>query len=85
MIIIAVWKLNCCGLQAHNKTRYFILKSINSENIQRAVSEGIWATQVHNEVKLNEAFRGSERVILIFSVNASGHFQVGTLFLYSAM
>lgn len=61
--------------QAHNKVRYFILKSINSENIQRAVSEGIWATQVHNEVKLNEAFRGSERVVLIFSVNASGHFQ----------
>lgn len=64
-------------LQGRN--RYFILKSINAENIQRAVAEGIWATQRHNEPKLNEAFRNSENVYLIFSVNASGHFQVGLL------
>ena len=57
-------------------SQYFILKSINHENISRAVAEGIWATQRHNEAKLNAAFRSSDNVFLIFSVNMSGHFQV---------
>ncbi|KAJ8766179.1 hypothetical protein K2173_021696 [Erythroxylum novogranatense] len=56
-------------------TRYFIIKSLNHHNIQLSVEKGIWATQVMNEPILEEAFRDSSRVILIFSVNMSGFFQ----------
>ncbi|XP_050228804.1 uncharacterized protein LOC126678003 [Mercurialis annua] len=55
--------------------RYFIIKSLNHHNIQLSVDEGIWATQVMNEPILEEAFRNSGKVILIFSVNMSGFFQ----------
>ncbi|XP_059641081.1 zinc finger CCCH domain-containing protein 45 isoform X2 [Cornus florida] len=56
-------------------TRYFIIKSLNHENIQLSIERGIWATQDMNEPILEEAFRNSGRVILIFSVNMSGFFQ----------
>lgn len=36
---------------------------------------GSWATQPHNEVILNLAFRTSQDVYLIFSANKSGAFQ----------
>ncbi|XP_059308271.1 uncharacterized protein LOC132059625 isoform X1 [Lycium ferocissimum] len=55
--------------------RYFVIKSLNHENIQLSVNNGIWATQVMNEPILDEAFHNSSKVILIFSVNASGYFQ----------
>ncbi|XP_075109364.1 uncharacterized protein LOC107805037 isoform X3 [Nicotiana tabacum] len=55
--------------------RYFIIKSLNHENIQLSVNKGIWATQVMNEPILDEAFNNSSKVILIFSVNMSGFFQ----------
>ena len=58
-----------------NSSKYFIMKSINHENISKSVAEGIWATQPHNEAKLNEAFRSVAHVYLIFSVNMSGCFQ----------
>ncbi|KAL1212035.1 Zinc finger CCCH domain-containing protein 45 [Cardamine amara subsp. amara] len=57
------------------QTRYFIIKSLNYENIQLSVERGIWATQVMNEPILEGAFNKSGRVILIFSVNMSGFFQ----------
>ncbi|KAJ6712382.1 YTH YT521-B HOMOLOGY DOMAIN-CONTAINING [Salix purpurea] len=56
-------------------TRYFIIKSLNHHNIQLSIENGIWATQVRNEPILEEAFRNSGRVILIYSVNMSGFFQ----------
>ncbi|KAK9276746.1 hypothetical protein L1049_006282 [Liquidambar formosana] len=56
-------------------TRYFIIKSLNHQNIQLSVGKGIWATQVMNEPILDEAFHNSGKVILIFSVNMSGFFQ----------
>uniref|UniRef100_A0A5B6YV21 YTH domain-containing family protein n=1 Tax=Davidia involucrata TaxID=16924 RepID=A0A5B6YV21_DAVIN len=56
-------------------TRYFIIKSLNRENIQLSIEKGIWATQVMNEPILEEAFHNSGKVILIFSVNMSGFFQ----------
>lgn len=37
-------------------TRYFIIKSLNHQNIQLAIDKGIWATQVMNEPILEEAF-----------------------------
>ena len=52
------------------------MKSISHENIAKSVAEGIWATQQHNEAKLNEAFRSVANVYLVFSVNSSGCFQV---------
>ncbi|KAL7099609.1 hypothetical protein ACP275_09G095300 [Erythranthe tilingii] len=58
-----------------NNTRYFIIKSLNHENIQLSVKKEIWATQVMNEPILEEAFQNSGKVILIFSVNMSGFFQ----------
>lgn len=56
-------------------TRFFIIKSLNRHNLEKSVKKGIWATQAMNEAILNEAFENAERVILIFSVNMSGHFQ----------
>ncbi|KAJ0778889.1 putative YTH domain-containing protein [Helianthus annuus] len=56
-------------------TRYFIIKSLNLENIQLSIQRGIWATQVMNEPILEEAYHNSGKVILIYSVNMSGYFQ----------
>ncbi|XP_021299097.1 uncharacterized protein LOC110427802 isoform X2 [Herrania umbratica] len=56
-------------------TRYFIIKSLNHQNIQLSIDKGIWATQLMNEPILEEAFHNSGRVILVFSVNMSGFFQ----------
>ncbi|GFP81851.1 zinc finger CCCH domain-containing protein 45 [Phtheirospermum japonicum] len=58
-----------------NNTRYFVIKSLNHQNIQMSIKKGIWATQVMNEPILEEAFQNSGKVILIFSVNMSGFFQ----------
>lgn len=38
------------------------------------MQEGLWATQKHNEVTLDQAYRTSKEVYLIFSVNKSGEF-----------
>lgn len=37
-------------------TRYFIIKSLNHQNIQLSIDKGIWATQLMNEPILEEAF-----------------------------
>ncbi|KAK3261303.1 hypothetical protein CYMTET_29782, partial [Cymbomonas tetramitiformis] len=55
--------------------KYFILKSLNHQNIASAIEHQVWATQRRNEAKLNEAFFSAEKVYLIFSVNMSHHFQ----------
>lgn len=62
------------------KIRYFVVKSCNRENFELSVQQGVWATQRSNEAKLNEAFDSVENVILIFSVNRTRHFQVGSRF-----
>lgn len=56
--------------------RFFIVKSSNRENLELSVARGLWATHRNNEAKLNEAFDSCDNVILIFSVNETGHFQV---------
>ncbi|CAH1415596.1 unnamed protein product [Lactuca virosa] len=58
-----------------SKSRYFIIKSLNHDNIQLSIQRGIWATQMMNEPILEEAYHNSGKVILIFSVNMSGFFQ----------
>ncbi|KAF7296719.1 hypothetical protein HMN09_01081000 [Mycena chlorophos] len=54
--------------------RYFVLKSHTLNDVNLSIATGLWATQKHNEDVLNQAFRTSKDVYLIFSVNKSGEF-----------
>lgn len=54
--------------------RYFILKSLRSDDLDRSIETGYWATQPHNENVLDQAYRNSETVFLIFGVNQTGEF-----------
>ncbi|GLB38684.1 putative YT521-B-like domain containing protein [Lyophyllum shimeji] len=54
--------------------RYFILKSLTQYDLDLSVEKGLWATQKHNEGILDQAYRTSQDVYLIFSVNKSGEF-----------
>jgi len=54
--------------------RYFILKSLTQYDLDLSVEKGVWATQRHNEGILDQAFRTSTHVYLIFGVNKSGEF-----------
>lgn len=38
------------------KEKFFIVKSLTVEDLERSVVSGIWATQAHNEENLNSAF-----------------------------
>ncbi|OAA53763.1 YTH domain protein [Niveomyces insectorum RCEF 264] len=58
----------------HDKDRFFILKSLTVEDLELSVRTGIWATQSHNEEKLNNAFKSCENVYLVFSANKSGEY-----------
>lgn len=57
------------------RTKYFVITSNIGENVVKSVQHSVWATQRKNEQKLNDYFRTSRAVILIFSVNKSGAFQ----------
>ncbi|KHN25747.1 Zinc finger CCCH domain-containing protein 45 [Glycine soja] len=63
------------GVEKWQNIKYFIIKSLNHQNIHLSIEKGIWATQIMNEPILEEAFHNSGSVILIFSVNMSGSFQ----------
>ena len=54
------------------KERFFILKSHAPEDLHKSTETGTWATQPHNEEVLDQAFRNSQNVYLIFSANQSG-------------
>lgn len=54
--------------------RFFIIKSNNAENITLSKAKGVWSTLPQNEANLNQAYRESRNVILIFSVKESGKF-----------
>mmetsp|Transcript_60209 Transcript_60209/g.143518 ORF Transcript_60209/g.143518 Transcript_60209/m.143518 type:complete len:469 (-) Transcript_60209:118-1524(-) len=56
-------------------TRFFLITSSVGENVVKSVERKVWATQIKNEERLNEAFSSSAPVILIFSVLKSGSFQ----------
>mmetsp|Transcript_27417 Transcript_27417/g.42657 ORF Transcript_27417/g.42657 Transcript_27417/m.42657 type:complete len:570 (+) Transcript_27417:119-1828(+) len=62
-------------IHSNPRTRYFVMKSNNHKNLALSVENDVWATQRHNEEKLNEALHGAPHVVLIFSVNTSGCFQ----------
>lgn len=57
------------------RTKFFVITSNNGENVVKSVQYSVWATQRKNEQKLNDFYRTSRAVILIFSVNKSGAFQ----------
>ncbi|KAI6006464.1 YT521-B-like domain-containing protein [Pisolithus marmoratus] len=74
---------NSSFLARYFPKRFFILKSLTRYEINRSfgqydldlsVERGLWATQKHNEVVLDQAYRTSKEVILIFGVNKSGEF-----------
>ncbi|KAI6785999.1 uncharacterized protein J7T54_006338 [Emericellopsis cladophorae] len=54
--------------------KFFILKSLTVEDLERSVKTGMWATQSHNEDTLNNAFKTTDNVYLVFSANKSGEY-----------
>lgn len=56
-------------------TRYFLIKSGNSENVALSKHREVWSTTPRNEEILNKAFRQTRNVILVFSVEKSQAFQ----------
>lgn len=54
--------------------RFFILKSLDVKDLDKALTSCLWSTQPHNEKVLDQAYRTSQEVILIFSANQSGAF-----------
>ncbi|KAJ6462771.1 YT521-B-like domain-containing protein, partial [Mycena vitilis] len=65
---------NSSLLRRHFPQRYFILKSLTREDLDCSVQTRLWAPQAHNTGILDRAFRTSEDVFLMFSVNKSGEF-----------
>lgn len=59
-----------------SSVQYFIMKSSNIRNIEISQQKGIWSTTPSNEAKLTKALLENNLIILIFSVQGSGHFQV---------
>lgn len=60
---------------AFPSVRHFIMKSSSLRNIEISQQKGIWSTTPSNEGKLTKAFLENDLIILIFSVQGSGHFQ----------
>lgn len=56
------------------ETRFFVIKSNNADNVGLSKSKGVWSTLPQNEANLNQAFKESRNVLLIFSVKESGKF-----------
>jgi len=51
-----------------------VLSRLTSVDLDTSVQQGLWATQVHNEQTLDQAYRTSKEVILIFGANKTGEF-----------
>lgn len=58
-----------------DKSRYYVIRSSNFENIQISRTYGEWATTKANEGKLNEAFNNTAHVFLIFTVSKMPEFK----------
>ncbi|KAM0740174.1 hypothetical protein ACQRIT_005358 [Beauveria bassiana] len=56
------------------RDRFFILKSLTHEDLVQSVKTSVWATQSHNEQLLNNAFKTTDNVYLVFSANKSGEY-----------
>lgn len=53
------------------KERYFVLKSCTKQDLDESYENSTWITQPHVQATLDEAFRSTTDVYLIFSVNRS--------------
>eukprot|EP00746_Dinoflagellata_sp_MGD_P110076 gnl/MRDRNA2_/MRDRNA2_47236_c0_seq1.p1 gnl/MRDRNA2_/MRDRNA2_47236_c0~~gnl/MRDRNA2_/MRDRNA2_47236_c0_seq1.p1 ORF type:complete len:1060 (-),score=204.29 gnl/MRDRNA2_/MRDRNA2_47236_c0_seq1:34-3213(-) len=67
----------CPRSKIHNNpdTRYFVIKCNTARNLSLSMDNDCWATQAHNEERLNDAFRVAPHVVLLFSLNQSSAFQ----------
>lgn len=57
--------------------KFFVVKSINEENIYKSIRYGVWSSTSTGNQKLNKAFLESKLnypIFLLFSVNGSGRF-----------
>jgi YT521-B-like domain len=41
------------------KEKFFVVKSLTIEDLERSLQTGVWATQAHNEEALNQAYKVS--------------------------
>lgn len=48
------------------KEKFFVVKSLTVEDLERSVVSGIWATQAHNEEALNKAYQVSCSFLFCF-------------------
>ncbi|KAG9064613.1 hypothetical protein KI688_002871 [Linnemannia hyalina] len=67
-------KLRSSSSLGYAESRYFIMKSLNEEDLKLSAQFGLWATQEQIVPILNDAFTNSKNVYLIFSANKSGEF-----------
>nr|CAD7423487.1 unnamed protein product [Timema monikensis] len=65
------------GTQATTTTapRYFVIKAGSLKAIETSLNRGVWAFTPNTERKLIRLFKEGKRVVLVFSVQGSGHFQ----------
>lgn len=47
---------NIPPMEKEVKERFFVVKSLTLDDLERSVQNGVWATQAHNEENLNKAF-----------------------------
>uniref|UniRef100_A0A1B6M6V0 RNA helicase n=1 Tax=Graphocephala atropunctata TaxID=36148 RepID=A0A1B6M6V0_9HEMI len=67
---------NASGIrQSESNTRYFVIKAGHLKTVDASVSRGVWAFTHNTEKKLVETFKAGKTVILVFSLQSSGHFQ----------
>lgn len=64
---------NCSS--GSSDTRYFIIKAGSMKIVEASLNKGAWAFTPGTERKLSRVFKETKRVMLIFSVQGSGHFQ----------
>lgn len=62
-------------------TRFFLIKSNNSDNVALSKNRNVWSTLPQNEANLNKAYKECRNVLLIFSVNESGKYKKEYTFL----
>ncbi|KAH9968602.1 YT521-B-like domain-containing protein [Russula dissimulans] len=65
---------NSSVLARYFPQRYFILKSRTQSDLDLSVERSAWATQQHNEEILDQAYRTSKDVFIVFGANKSGEF-----------
>lgn len=58
-------------------SRFFVIKSYSEDDIHRSIKYNIWCSTEHGNKRLDTTFRAQKNrgpVILLYSVNGSGHF-----------